>query len=432
MSSSVHSPSTTSSDVVLLPHPLNHVNHNHTETSSSSTTTTKTLKRSRSPSLTRDSNNETNDSPIITNTPTKKSRKKRNTTDIDQSLGRHLSADKLHIYQWPINEPHADLHVLQEQICDYLSLKSFKRKYPDISRRIVDLHEREYLKSQNVVSEAQCDLGLTALKLDEVLELMSTDYPEKCHQFNHIWQQKRRTILTANNTKTNNNSTTPILLSASISNQLSSSSSMSIAQSTNSFDNGDKNRSSKLSNTIRQELLRSTVEYNTQLQRERIQDRKACFDLQTMQIHYPSNRQFRLPSYLTKIGSYPLALLPGQYQDSYIKYKSDELKYMPINTALYYYPKPLSLIHTERFSQQGTSSDEEDESISTIRLPLSNPSTPQSPLIVNGIGGSNSNGPLSTVRITKPSTPISMNSHSNICHMYHSLQTSTHSIQNGT
>jgi hypothetical protein len=59
-----------------------------------------------------------------------------------------------------------------------------------------------------------------------------------------------------------------------------------------------------------------------------------------------------LPAHLTKIGSYPLALLPGQYQDSYIKYQSDELKYMPINTALYYYPKPLSLIHTERFSQQ--------------------------------------------------------------------------------
>jgi hypothetical protein len=51
----------------------------------------------------------------------------------------------------------------------------------DIYRRIVDLHEREYLKSQNVVTETQCDLGLTALKLDEVLELMSTDYPEKCH-----------------------------------------------------------------------------------------------------------------------------------------------------------------------------------------------------------------------------------------------------------
>lgn len=213
MSSSVHSPSSTSSDVVLTPHPLNYVNHNHTDTPS----TAKTLKRSRSPSLTRDDNNETNDSTTNPTTPTKKSRKKRNTTDVDQSLGfvysnipinnnfillfnrLHISADKLYIYQWPQDELHADFHILQEQICDYLSLKSFKRKYPglytknssfryefflcfiDISRRVVDLHEREYLKSQNVVTEAQCDLGLTALKLDEVLQLMSTDYPEKYH-----------------------------------------------------------------------------------------------------------------------------------------------------------------------------------------------------------------------------------------------------------
>lgn len=76
------------------------------------------------------------------------------------------------------------------------------------------------------------------------------------------------------------------------------------------------------------------------------------FFLRFKQIHFPANRQYRLPAHLTTIGSYPLALLPGQYQDSYKKYKSEELKYMPINTALYYYPKPLSLVHTERFSQQ--------------------------------------------------------------------------------
>ncbi|CAF3956905.1 unnamed protein product [Rotaria sp. Silwood2] len=405
MNNSIHSSVSTSSDVVILPSINNHINYNHSES------TNKSLKRSRSPSLTRDDNNESNHSAITTDTSTKKSRKKRTTTDIDQSLGRHLSADKLHIYRWPTGEPHADLHVLQEQICDYLSLKSFKRKYPDIYRRIVDLHEREYLKSQNVVTETQCDLGLTALKLDEVLELMSTDYPEKCHQFNHVWQQKRRSLV-----GTNKNGTVTSVLSISNINQ--SSISTSNTQTINSFDNLDKNRVSK----FRQDLLRSTVDYNTQLQRERLQDRKACFDLQTMQIHYPANRQFRLPSYLTEVGSYPLALLPGQYQDSYKKYNSDELNYMPINTALYYYPKPLSLVHTERFSQQIASSDEEDESCSTTRPVLINsstqqrPSTPQSPVIVNGIGGNTISSSSSSSRLSKPSTSISMNSHSSICH----------------
>lgn len=143
MNSSIGSPELTSSDVSILPPIDNHIDFNHTES------TNKSLKRSRSPSLTRDDINETSQSSISTDTPTKKSRKKRSTTDIDQSLGfvhisqcilhietsivfirRHLSADKLHIYRWPTGEPHADLHVLQEQICDYLSLKSFKRKYP--------------------------------------------------------------------------------------------------------------------------------------------------------------------------------------------------------------------------------------------------------------------------------------------------------------
>ncbi|UJR14671.1 hypothetical protein I4U23_001664 [Adineta vaga] len=415
MSSSLQSSSSASSDVVLLPHPLNHVNHNHTESSP----TTKSLKRTRSPSLTRDNNDEINDSPTIIDTPTKKSRKKRNTTDIDQSLGLDVSADKIYMYQWPIDESHADFHVLQEQICDFLSLKSFKRKYPDIYRRIVDLHEREYLKSQNVVTETQCDLGLTALKLDEVLQLMSTDYPDKYHQFSDVWQQKRRALAAANNTNTNHNSTTPILLSASICNQLSAAAAASAStlttQSSNSLDNGDKNRTMKLSNTVRQELLRSTVDYNTQLQRERREDRKACFDLQTMQIHYPANRQFRLPAHLTKIGSYPLALVPGQYQDSYIKYGPEELNYMPLNTALYYYPKPVSLIRPDRFSQQGASSDEEDVGTSSVRPLISNPTTSQSPSLVNGIGTNSNN--VATIRPSKLSTPISLNSHANICHM---------------
>ncbi|CAF0912388.1 unnamed protein product [Adineta ricciae] len=398
MNSTLHSSVPMSADVAVLPQINNHTNHKHAESPN------KSLKRSRSPSLTGDDNEDTNHSSTVTDTPTKKSRKKRTTTDVDESLGQHLSADKLHVYRWPTGEPHAELHVLQEQICDYLSLKSFKRKYPDIYRRIVDLHEREYLKSQNVVTETQCDLGLTALKLDEVLELMSTDYPEKCHQFNHVWQQKRRALVA-----TTNNGIVSSPTSIAKGNQSSTNSHL-----TASIDNGDKNRATKL----RQDLLRSTSDFNTQLQRERIQDRKACFDLQTMQIHYPANRQFRLPPNLTKIGSYPLALLPGQYQDSYIKYGSEELKYMPINTALYYYPKPLSLVQKDRFSQQIGSSDDEDESIANHRGVHSNhqrPLTPQSPHTVNGIG--NTSGTPSTSRLNKPSTPIIVNSHSNLCHI---------------
>lgn len=88
MSSSVQSVDSASTEAIRVAHPLNNVNHNHQEPSSP-----KSLKRTRSPSLTRD------DPPneIHNETPTKKSRRKRNTTDIDQSLGTNLSAEKLHI-----------------------------------------------------------------------------------------------------------------------------------------------------------------------------------------------------------------------------------------------------------------------------------------------------------------------------------------------
>jgi hypothetical protein len=76
MNSSIHSSVSTSSDVVILPSINNHINYNHTEL------TNKSFKRSRSPSLIGDDNNDTNP-----DTPTKKSRKRRTTTDVDQSLG---------------------------------------------------------------------------------------------------------------------------------------------------------------------------------------------------------------------------------------------------------------------------------------------------------------------------------------------------------
>ncbi len=41
------------------------------------------------------------------------------------------------------------------------------------------MNEREYLKENKIVSETQCDLGLTALKLDDVLLIMSNEYADK-------------------------------------------------------------------------------------------------------------------------------------------------------------------------------------------------------------------------------------------------------------
>lgn len=76
------------------------------------------------------------------------------------ALGIHrnnLTVDQIAEYQWPIQG--GELYMIQEQISNFLGVKSFKRKYPDIKRRPVDSEERAYLVDSGLVSETLCDLG---------------------------------------------------------------------------------------------------------------------------------------------------------------------------------------------------------------------------------------------------------------------------------
>ena len=55
---------------------------------------------------------------------------------------------------------------------EYLHVKSFKRKYPDCPRRVVDMEERDFLMEMKIVNETQADLGLTAIPSSSVLDIM--------------------------------------------------------------------------------------------------------------------------------------------------------------------------------------------------------------------------------------------------------------------
>jgi hypothetical protein len=73
------------------------------------------------------------------------------------SPGAKFPPEKLFEYQWPPDK--GDFFMLQEQISEYLGVKSFKRKYPDLPRKMVDITERNFLKDKGIVTEMQCDLG---------------------------------------------------------------------------------------------------------------------------------------------------------------------------------------------------------------------------------------------------------------------------------
>lgn len=80
--------------------------------------------------------------------------------------------------------------MIQEQIAEYLGVKSFKRKYPDLMRRPVDMEERNYIMERGLASEKMCDLGLTAVYASEILDIVCNDYPEKYEEYKRYQREK--------------------------------------------------------------------------------------------------------------------------------------------------------------------------------------------------------------------------------------------------
>lgn len=84
-------------------------------------------------------------------------------------------------YEWPPNQPQSDYYFIQEQLANLLSIKSFKRKYPHIKRRIIESEERKYLISTHRLKELMSPHllnDLTALSADDVHDLLSREYLE--------------------------------------------------------------------------------------------------------------------------------------------------------------------------------------------------------------------------------------------------------------
>nr|KAF6282451.1 hypothetical protein mMyoMyo1_010088 [Myotis myotis] len=88
-----------------------------------------------------------------------------------------------------------------------------------------------------------------------------------------------------------------------------------------------------------------------------MEERRAHFDLQTHVIQVPQGKYKVLPTEQIKVSSYPVALIPGQFQEYYKRYSPDELRYLPLNTALYEPPLDPEL---PALDSEGDSDDAED------------------------------------------------------------------------
>lgn len=87
--------------------------------------------------------------------------------------------------------------------------------------------------------------------------------------------------------------------------------------------------------TVRR-AMESASQYNLFLNRQRRIERPVYVDQQTNTVNYPVGlgRQNRTLTKTEKIGRFPVAVMPSQYQDWYIEYTPEELQFLPVDTVL--------------------------------------------------------------------------------------------------
>lgn len=237
-----------------------------------------------------------------------------------------FTADKVVEYVWPL-EGIGEHYFIQEQISQYLGIMSFKRRYPDLRRRPIDMQERDYLKEKGLVSDMACDLGLTAVRSEDVLDVMFNDFPAKFEELQRLLRERKENEMRERG-KVNY-----------------------------SMANIDKSKMQEYGRKAAADAARWNASFN----KEKREDRRYSFDLQTFTLQMPLGRGKKLPPEMTKIGFYPVAVLPGQFTNSYREYTPQALKTMPLNTVVSapVVPDPLG--------SDGNSSDSEEETNDTTQ-----------------------------------------------------------------
>lgn len=119
-------------------------------------------------------------------------------------------------------------------------------------------------------------------------------------------------------------------------------------------------QSARAKGELRELALEAAAMWNSNLNRERREERRCALDLQTFTVHYPKYERERMSKSPLRPGLYPVPVIPGQYSDYYKTYTPTELMYFPLNTVMYGPLKP-----NERRDGSDSSSSSSDDSSGT-------------------------------------------------------------------
>ncbi|XP_015753554.1 PREDICTED: PHD finger protein 10-like, partial [Acropora digitifera] len=168
---------------------------------------------------------------------------------------------------------------------------------PELESHTVTGEERLYLKEKEIIQNDESQ-ELVAFKTEDVCQMMIDGFPTKFQEYlraTHI-KERHRLITKAEDEK-------------------------------KAFEKR------KVANHIKR-AIKDAAEFNAQLAQQRREERCSYFDMQTQIIHVPSNKTTRLPKHCSKPSLYPVALLPGQFQEYFKLYTPEELKKFPLGTVM--------------------------------------------------------------------------------------------------
>ncbi|XP_017066926.1 supporter of activation of yellow protein isoform X2 [Drosophila eugracilis] len=247
------------------------------------------------------------------------------------------TASSIAEYDWPppkgcCPSKNRDTFMIQEQVALYLGITSFKRKYPDLPRRAVDMEERNWLQEKGLVSERMCDLGITAVWASDILDIMYADFYDKYEEYKEYIRQKHLREIEAKQKA--------LGLTVGAGRGLQA----------------------------RDRAMLSASKWNVYFNKTRKDERVACLDLQTFTLNLPVQRTAPTSTCLQRSivnvvraaaeaenipappnllpprvydeafrnidYAYPLTVVPDQFSFAYRQFAPAELRAYPLDTAL--------------------------------------------------------------------------------------------------
>lgn len=155
--------------------------------------------------------------------------------------------------------------------------------------------------------------------------------------------------------------------------------------------------------------IESASEYNLFLNRQRRLERPVYMDLQTDTVNYPVGlgRQNKTLTRTNKIGRFPVAVMPSQYQDWYIEYTPQELQFLPVDTVLKApimsidkLPPVLTTPNVSDFDSDSDSCCSTSDSCSTCSCCVENNNSENNNSVKLSQGGSNNEKPTALANET--------------------------------